>query len=99
MCLKGAGNWLSLRAVGYRKRHLAVMVLAENTLLLLLGVATGAACALLAVAPAVWLRSGHLPAPSLGALLGAVLACGFAVSLATATAVLRLPLLATLRSE
>ena len=97
--LERRGELALLRAVGYRERHLAVMVLAENTLLLLLGVATGAACALLAVAPAVWLRSGHLPAPSLGALLGAVLACGFAVSLATATAVLRLPLLATLRSE
>src|SRR5215469_14605603 len=42
-----------LRAVGYRPRHLATMVLAENVLLLLLGLVTGTACALLAIVPAV----------------------------------------------
>src|SRR5207253_8368988 len=41
-----------LRAVGYRPRHLAVMVLAENVLLLCMGLAIGTACALLAVLPA-----------------------------------------------
>ena len=50
-----------LRAVGYRPAHLAAMVLAENVLLLLLGLATGTVCALLAIAPAVSLRGGHLP--------------------------------------
>src|SRR5207245_1285535 len=50
-----------LRAVGYRPRHLVEMVLAENVLLLLLGLATGTACALLAIAPAVSLRGGERP--------------------------------------
>ena len=88
-----------LRAVGYRRRHLAVMVLAENALLLLAGVATGTVCALLAVAPAVALRGGPFPALSLGALVGAVLACGTAASVAATLAVLRAPLLSALRSE
>ena len=34
-----------LRAVGYRQRHLSLMVLAENALLLALGLGTGVVCA------------------------------------------------------
>lgn len=88
-----------LRAVGYRPQHLVEMVLAENALLLLLGLATGTACALLAIAPAVSVRGGHLPAVSLSLLLAAVLATGIAASLAATAAALRSPLLTALRSE
>ncbi len=88
-----------LRAVGYRPRHLATMVLAENVLLLLLGLVTGTACALLAIAPAVWLRGGRLPVASLSLLLAAVLVTGIAASLAATAAALRSPLLMALRSE
>jgi ABC-type lipoprotein release transport system permease subunit len=88
-----------LRAVGYRPTHLAAMVLAENVLLLLLGLATGTVCALLAIAPAVALRGGRLPALSLSLLLAAVLATGVGASLAATAAALRSPLLAALRSE
>lgn len=88
-----------LRAAGYRPRHLANLVLAENLLLLLLGLATGTACALLAVTPAVASRGGHLPVASLAVLLAAVLVTGIAASLVATTAVVRAPLLAALRSE
>jgi ABC-type antimicrobial peptide transport system permease subunit len=88
-----------LRAVGYRPLHLSVMVLAENAFLLLVGLATGTGCALLAVAPAVSGRGGQLPAASLGVLLGLVLATGIAASLAATAAALRSPLLEALRSE
>jgi ABC-type antimicrobial peptide transport system permease subunit len=88
-----------LRAVGYRPSQLAAMVLAENLLLLLLGLATGTVCALLAIAPAVSLRGGQLPVASLGLLLAAVLATGIGASLAATRAALRSPLLAALRSE
>jgi ABC-type antimicrobial peptide transport system permease subunit len=88
-----------LRAVGYRPSHLAAMVLAENLLLLLLGLATGTVCALLAIAPAVSLRGGQFPVASLGLLLAAVLATGIGASLAATRAALRSPLLAALRSE
>jgi putative ABC transport system permease protein len=88
-----------LRAVGYRTKHLATMVLAENVLLLLLGLITGTACALLAIAPVVSLRGGHLPAASLSLVLAAVLLTGIAASLAATVAALRSPLLAALRSE
>ena len=88
-----------LRAVGYRPRHLAAMVLAENALLLLAGLATGTACALVAVAPAATSRGGHLPILSLSVLLAAVLATGIVASLAATAAALRSPLLSALRSE
>jgi ABC-type antimicrobial peptide transport system permease subunit len=87
-----------LRAVGYRPAHLVAIVLAENALLLL-GLATGTVCALLAIAPAVGLRGGHLPVMSLSTLLAAVLVTGIAASLAATAAALRSPLLAALRSE
>ena len=88
-----------LRAVGYRPSHLATIVLAENLLLLLLGLATGTVCALLAIAPAISSRGGRLPVASLSLLLAAVLATGVGASLAATRAALRSPLLAALRSE
>jgi ABC-type antimicrobial peptide transport system permease subunit len=88
-----------LRAVGYRPSHLAAIVLAENLLLLLLGLATGTVCALLAIAPAVSLRGGQLPVASLSLLLAAVLITGIVASLAATRVALRSPLLAALRSE
>jgi ABC-type antimicrobial peptide transport system permease subunit len=88
-----------LRAVGYRPQHLAAMVLSENLLLLLLGLATGTVCALLAIAPEVSSRGGHLPVSSLGQLLATILATGIAASVAATAVALRSPLLPALRSE
>jgi ABC-type antimicrobial peptide transport system permease subunit len=84
-----------LRAVGYRPRHVAAMVIAENLLLLVLGLATGTMCALIAVAP----HGAHLPIVSIAALLAAVGITGIAASLAATRAALRSPLLAAIRSE
>ncbi len=89
-----------LRAVGYGPRHFVVMIVAENALLLLCGLATGAACALLAVAPALLARgAGGAPRLTLALLLLAVLAAGFLASLVATAAALRAPLLPALRSE
>jgi ABC-type lipoprotein release transport system permease subunit len=88
-----------LRAAGFRPRDLAQIVIAENLLLLLLGLATGTACALLAVAPALGSRGGHLPLLAIAGLLGTVAATGAVASLIATAAVLRSPLLAGLRSE
>jgi hypothetical protein len=88
-----------LRAAGYRPLHLAVMVLAENLFLLTTGLVTGAACALVAAAPAALERGGRLPLGSLSGLLGVVLATGMLASLAATRLALRAPLLTALRSE
>ena len=88
-----------LRAVGYRPAHVAAIVIAENLLLLVLGLATGTLCAMLAVAPALASRGGQAPLASIALLLAAVLATGILASLAATAAAMRSPLLAALRSE
>jgi ABC-type lipoprotein release transport system permease subunit len=88
-----------LRAVGYDARHFALMVVAENALLLFCGLLTGVVCALLAIAPAFYARGGRLPTASLAVLLAAVVVTGLAASLLATAAVLRAPLLPALRSE
>lgn len=88
-----------LRAVGYNSSHFTTMVFAENALLLFLGLATGAFCALLAIAPVFFERGGRLPNVSLGFLLLAVLLSGLIASLVATWAALRSPLLPALRAE
>jgi ABC-type antimicrobial peptide transport system permease subunit len=88
-----------LRAVVFRPDHLTLLVTAENALLLLLGLATGTACALVAIAPAVAARGGQFPVASLLGLLAAVLITGLSSSRLAAAVVRRAPLLAALRSE
>ena len=88
-----------LRAVGYRPRHLAAMVLAENLFLLVVGLSTGAVCAAVAVAPAASVRGGHLPLMSMSVLLALVLVVGMLASLAATAAALRSGVLDALRSE
>jgi ABC-type lipoprotein release transport system permease subunit len=88
-----------LRAVGFRPRDLAWTVLAENALLLALGLAAGVLSAALAIAPALAGRGGALPATSLLVLLAAVLVAGLAASLAAVRAVVKSNLLAALRAE
>ncbi|HEX8283451.1 MAG TPA: FtsX-like permease family protein [Pyrinomonadaceae bacterium] len=88
-----------LRAVGYRRSHFGLMIVAENALLLACGLLTGALCALPAIAPVVASRGGRLPFASLGILLAAVVVSGLAASLVATAAALRAPLLASLREE
>jgi ABC-type lipoprotein release transport system permease subunit len=88
-----------LRAVGYNSSHFTIMVIAENALLLVLGLGTGTVCALLAIAPVFFERGGRLPNISLGLLLLAVLISGLTASLVATWAALRSPLLPALRSE
>jgi cell division protein FtsX len=88
-----------LRAVGFNPRHLATMTLSENLFLLVCGLATGFACALIAVVPVVLQRGGSLPWPSLFALLATVLAAGVLSSWLAVRVVVRSPLLNALRSE
>jgi hypothetical protein len=88
-----------LRAVGYKQLHFLAMVIAENALILVCGLFTGALCALLAIAPVVLERGGRLPAASLVVLLCGILATGLITSLVATAAALRSPLLSALRAE
>jgi ABC-type lipoprotein release transport system permease subunit len=89
-----------LGAVGYRRTHVMTMVVAENVLLLVAGVAAGAISAALAIAPAIVERGSKLPFTSGSALLMiAVLVTGLLSSVIAMRAATRMPLLASLRSE
>jgi putative ABC transport system permease protein len=88
-----------LRAVGYRPAKLALMVVAENVLLLVSGLAIGVFCALLAIAPALVSRGGRVAVVSMVLLLSLVLATGLIASLVATVAVVRSALLPALRAE
>jgi len=88
-----------LGAVGYRRPHVLAIVLAENVLLLGWGLVVGAACALVAIAPAVTERGGRLPVAGSALLLVAVLAAGLLSSVVATRVALRGSLLGALRAE
>jgi len=89
-----------LGAIGYRRGDIFAIVVAENALLLAWGLAAGALCAVVAIAPAVAERGGQLPAAaSAGLLVGAVFAAGLLSSIMATGAALGTPLLDALRSE
>lgn len=89
-----------LEAVGYRRKHFLIMLIAENALLLAGGLVAGAVCALLAIAPAAAERGGRLPLGSGGVLLlFGVLVTGLLSSAIAMRAAVRGPVLEALRSE
>ena len=88
-----------LRAVGYNSSHFATMVITENVLMVVCGLAVGFVCALLAITPVLFERGGRPFNTSLGLLLLAVLLSGAIASLVGTLAALRSPLLPSLRAE
>jgi len=77
-----------------------VIVIAENALLLVWGLVSGAVCALVAIAPAAADRGGRLPTSAGGWLLMfAVLATGLAASVVATRVAVHTRLLDALRAE
>jgi len=97
--LERRGELALLRAAGFRRRTLATLVMIENALLLLAGLAVGVLAALVAVLPHVIFRTASIPWESLGVTLALVLAVGLIAGLTAVRAVLRAPLLPALREE
>ncbi len=88
-----------LRAVGYRKQILSVIIVAENVVLMVCGLACGTISALLAILPALHARGVTFPIAMVGAILGSVLIVGLASSILAVIAAFHSPLLDALRSE
>ncbi|HTT65226.1 MAG TPA: ABC transporter permease [Bryobacteraceae bacterium] len=88
-----------LRAVGYRRSNLAVMILAENALVLIGGLVLGAVCAVIAIIPALASHGGHVAAGSMAVWLIVILLTGQGAAILTTMVMLRLPLLPALRAE
>jgi hypothetical protein len=87
-----------MRAVGYRKRSLNGIVLAENAMLLAVGLGAGIFAALVAVAPHLT-SGGHIPWPRLGIMLGSAFIIGLSVAFIAVVTTLRAPLIPALREE
>jgi hypothetical protein len=89
-----------LGAVGYERRHLVAVVVTESLFLLAAGIVLGAACAVVAIAPAALERGSRLP---VGAgqwlLLLAVFATGLFSSLIATRLAVQARLLNALRGE
>jgi putative ABC transport system permease protein len=88
-----------LRATGFRRARLGQMVLFENLLLLVGGLATGAAAALVTVLPHAVTSGVQLPVLDLTVMLAIVLVVGMAAGLVAVWATMRAPLVAALRGE
>ncbi|MCE9544135.1 MAG: FtsX-like permease family protein [Planctomycetia bacterium] len=97
--LERRGELALLRAVGFSRRRLVSLVLAEHRLLLIGGLAIGLGAALLAVWPHLAGGRARIPWESLAITLGAVLTLGLAAGWLAVRATLRAPLVPALRSE
>jgi ABC-type antimicrobial peptide transport system permease subunit len=88
-----------LRAAGFRRLRLGAMVLLENLLLLLGGLATGTIAALVTVLPHMLASGARVPLVDLAVMLGVVLVVGVVTGLIAVRATLQAPLVAALRGE
>jgi ABC-type antimicrobial peptide transport system permease subunit len=88
-----------MTAVGFRRRRLGGLVMAESSFLLLAGLGIGAATALVCVLPHVLSGGAAPPWTLLCGMLALILAVGSTASLLSVRAVLRSPLQAALRGE
>ena len=87
----------TLRAFGFRRSHLAWLVVAENAFLLVVGIGLGGGAALVAIAPVA--ASGGFPLGSLAATLIGVLLTGMLACLVAVRAALRIPMLPALKAD
>ncbi|MBI2481543.1 MAG: FtsX-like permease family protein, partial [Planctomycetia bacterium] len=100
--LERRGELALLRATGFREERLARMVLLENVLLLVGGLATGTVAALLAVLPHKLTGNASIPTDllrDLALMLLAVLVVGIVSSVLSVRASLKVPVLSALRGE
>lgn len=93
------GELALLRALGFSRAAVGWIVLAENAMLLVVGLSAGALSALLATAPHIATRPAGIPWLSLGLTLAAVLATGLIAGVVAVIPTLRAPLLPALRAE
>jgi putative ABC transport system permease protein len=88
-----------LRAAGFRRARLGELVMLENLVLLLGGLATGVFSALVTVLPHWFVGGAQVPFLTLSIMLGVVLIVGVLTGLLAVRATLNAPLVAALRGE
>ncbi len=93
------GELALLRAAGFGRRRLALLVMLENASLLLAGLGVGLLAALVAVLPHLASRTAAVPFAALAGTLAVVLITGLAAGALAVRAAVRTPLLPALRQE
>lgn len=88
-----------LRAVGFRPRQVAHIVLTETSLLLFWGLLTGTGAALLAMTPHLLSTGADVPWGSGALLLGSVAGMGLLAASGAVRAATRVPIVSTLRGD
>lgn len=97
--LERRGEFALLRALGYRLNTLNALVVAENVLLLLLGLGLGVLAALVAVGPHLASGDGAIPWLRVGGMVVAELLVGLLVIRLAAGVVAKAPVIESLREE
>jgi putative ABC transport system permease protein len=92
------GELALLRAVGYRSRTLQGILLAENLLVLIIGLGVGLLAAAASVIPNLAL-GGTIPGIRLAGMLGLVFVTGCVVTVGAAGSLARVPLIPALRND
>ena len=92
------GELALLRAVGYRTGEVETLVLAENAILLVLGLAVGVLAALASVAPHI-AEGASVPWARLLGMFGLVLVVGLTVASVATAGILRVPVIPALRRD
>ncbi|MBW7905744.1 MAG: ABC transporter permease [Phycisphaerae bacterium] len=93
------GELALLRALGYSRRALGAMIMAENLLLVSVGLALGALPALAAILPVLAGRGGAVPWATIALTIAGVFAAAAVSGAVALRPVLRAPLLGALRAE
>ncbi len=93
------GELATLRAFGFRRSTLSLMLLAENGFLLVVSMLVGSFSAIVAVSPHVIAPGAHIPWLSLAITLIAVFLVGIVASAVSVFFALRTPLLPMLKAE
>jgi ABC-type antimicrobial peptide transport system permease subunit len=93
------GELATLRAFGFNRSILALLVVTENGVLLLSGILIGAVSALIAVSPHLFQSGSNFPWVSLSFTLLIVFLIGMIASVVATVLALRIPLLPALKAE
>ncbi len=93
------GELATLRAFGYRRSTLTWMVVVENALLLLAGLAIGTVAALLTAAPNLLGEASSFPGRAIAGTLAGIFLFGLLACTLAALGALRIPLLPALKAE
>jgi ABC-type lipoprotein release transport system permease subunit len=93
------GELAGMRAIGFSKRNLQMMLLYETSLLVVLGVLIGTVSGVFAVLPTILERAGSIPLQEVLFLLVAVAVAGILFGRLAASAALRAPIIQTLKVE